>query len=376
MRKTSAKRFIATFAGALCFSAPLSIILLQSEAQGSTPRQLVTNSVNDLSSHTAQLVQQVQAFFQAAGQWPPTQGAGMQLCQALQTFQQSSAKLSSDNSSRPYSQVQADYQQLQLQSQVLEQLLNQVAQNLLVAQAWALVRNDLVAINQALGTSAGFSQNNFYDTELGLNQGMGNSSFPAGIPGGAFSPFGNRTPSYYPGFRPTNINITENSTFDPNPSFQGSFSNMPFGAPAVPGVNPGFRPGVSRNGLNNYLSQSASSNLSSADSQTERFVKQVTTFLQKKGKWMPPQGSPEMQLCQNLQSFQQQLRKMRADLQSNSALPVLQSEMQQLGSSSQSIDQLLMQTSATPDVIARWNEVRTSMNSAYQALYSAGQSPY
>ncbi|MBX9722687.1 MAG: hypothetical protein K2X81_14910, partial [Candidatus Obscuribacterales bacterium] len=93
-------------------------------------------------------------------------------------------------------------------------------------------------------------------------------------------------------------------------------------------------------------------------------------------KWMPPQGSPEMQLCQSLQSFQQQLRKIRADIQSNKSMPLLQTEMQQLGSSSQNIDQLLMQTSATPDVIARWNEVRTSMNSAYQALNSAGRGLY
>ncbi|MBX9720733.1 MAG: hypothetical protein K2X81_05015, partial [Candidatus Obscuribacterales bacterium] len=314
MSNTSGRGFVAAVAGALLFCAPLSFFVLASAAEASTPRQLVTNSVGDLSSHTAQLVQQVQVFFQAAGQWPPTQGAGLQLCQALQSFQQSTAKLSSDNSSRPYSQVQTDYQQLQLQSQVLEQLLNQVAQNLLIAQAWALVRNDLVAINQALATSPGFSQNNFYDTELGLNQGMGNSSFSAGIPGGGFSPFGNGVPSNYPGFRPTNINITENSTFNPNPTFQGSYSNMPFGTPAMPGMTSGFRPVTGNNGLNNYSKQSASSNLSSAESQTERFVKQVTTFLQMKGKWMPPQGSPEMQLCQSLQSFQQQLRKIRADI--------------------------------------------------------------
>ncbi len=370
--------YTALFSSALFLLTPVLFFLGELPAEAATPRQLVKDSLRNLTSHTAQLVQQVQLFLQQSGRWAPTQAADIQLCKILQTFEKTVARINSDNNGRPYQQVQSDYQQLQLQSQNLEQQINLVAQNLLVAQAWMQVRNDIVSVNQNLNSASGFNPGNFYDAELGLNQGMGGTSFQPGIPGSGFTPFSNGGPQYYPGYRPTNINITENSTFDSNPSFQGSFSNMNRPFPAVmPGMVPGgMVPGNTMPGANNAHLSQAISNISSAENQTDRFVKQLTKFLQMRGKWMPAQGSPEMLLCQNLQSFQQQLRKLSSDLQSNIAFPVLQSEMQQIGSSSQSIDQLLMQTGATPDVIARWNEVRTSMNSAYQGFYSSGNGYY
>lgn len=362
------------------------------QAEAISPRQQVSSSLNRLSSDTNQLVQAVQAYLQQAGRWSPSpQGKDMQLCQALQEFQKKVEKMKSDNGSQPYDTVHLDLQLLQFQSQVLQQLLNSQTPSPVVAAAWMQIRNDMLAAGQALYPVQGFNPGNFYDMDSGVG---GGSSFPntgfggpgmipgtvpgvvPGVPSGLMpgtgypaeagtSPFGQlpNTSPFYPGLGPTNINITENSTFDPRPSFQGSFNNFDnFGM-----ANPGRSGQVNAN---------VESNLNGADQQSERFVKQLSSFLQMKGKWPPPQGSAEMNLCQNVQAFQLQLRKLKNDMQANASYSLIQTEMRQLGAVSQSIDQLLMQIGATPDISSRWNEVRTYMNTAYQSFYSAGSSGY
>ncbi len=304
---------------ALCF------LSASSSAEARSPRQNVSQSLDSLKSHTEQLVNQVQAYLQNAGRWSPSpQGKDMQLCQALQSFQKKVGKMKSDNSSKPYDTVHMDLQVLQFESQAVEQLLNQQTPSPLVAAAWMQLRNDLLSIGQALYPVQGFNPGNFYDMESGV---VPNTAFPE------------------TGFQPG----------------AGSFQPSPFANQASQTAH--FGPAVF-------------SSLNGAEDQTERFVKQLTAYLQTKGQWPPAQGSPEMSLCQNLQSFQEQLRKFRTSLQSNMAYSLLRTQLNQLGSISQNIDQLLLQISARPEITSRWNEVRTNMNSAYQAFYSAGSSGY
>ncbi|MBX9688546.1 MAG: hypothetical protein K2X27_17690 [Candidatus Obscuribacterales bacterium] len=342
------------------------------KADASTPRQLVSRNLQTLSAHTSQLVSQVQGFLQAGGRWSPSpQGQDMILCQALQNFQQSLAQMTRDNSSGSFNTIQSDYQALQVLGQNLEQQIAPIAQSPLVSSAWMQVRADMAALNQSIYAVPSFNPAASYDSQTGLMPGASNSTFQPALPPGNFNPINSGYfPGYYPGFRPTNINITENSTFDPNPNAQSSFSNFPqFGTPASPFVGPSsVQSGQNHSQVLSYLS--------SADTQSERFVKQLSGYLQVKGSWPPPQGTPAMQLCQNLQVFQQQMRRFRDDLHANISYPMLQNEMQQIGASSQAIDQLLMQIGATPDIISRWNEVRSAMNNAYQAFYSSGGTNY
>lgn len=357
--------------------ASLALFAAQSifeEANAATPRAFAQNAIQSLSVHTDNLIRQVQSYLQSAGRWSPSpQGQDMQLCQALQSFQIQVNRLKSDNNSQPYSRIQSDVQQVQAQAQVVNQLISQVGQNPMLSASIMQVGNDLSVLNQALYSVPGIGGANYYDREAGMNPmgsgGMINPGFGM-VPGGMV-PGGMVPGAYYPGFRPTNINITENSTFDPNPSFQGSFNN--FGTGFNPGMTPGIIPGATPFSPGSAASSSAAmSDINAAETQTERFVKQVTGFLTVKGNWPPPQGSQEMQLCENLQSFQSQLRKMRSDMQANISYAMLQSEMHQIAASSQNIDRLLMQINATPDITARWNEVRTALNSAYQTFFSAG----
>ena len=356
-----------------------------------TPRSFAQSSIQNLSIHTDQLVRQVQNYLQTTGRWSPTpQGQDMQLCQALQNFQALVGSLRVDNSTQSVAKIQGEIQQLQVQAQQVNQLIIQVAQNPMVTSSWMQVGSDLSSLAQMLSSvPAGFGNSNYYDSEAGLNPafsggmnpGMGmvaGTMMPGTMMPGTMMPGTMMPGAYYPGFRPTNINITENSTFDPNPTFQGGFSN--FGMPLTPGMAPGMIPGsmpimpgslpISPGAAAH--SSAAISDINAAETQTERFVKQVTGFLTVKGNWPPAQGSNEMQLCQNIQSFQIQLRKMRSDLQANVSYAMLQSEMQQIAASSQNIDRLLMQINATPDITARWNEVRTALNSAYSTFFSAG----
>ncbi len=373
-----------------------------SPAFANSPKQAVVSSSSALSSHTDQLVQLVQVYLQNAGRWSPMpQGADMQLCQALQDFQKKVKTLRND-ANGSFRTAQSDLQNLQFQSQVLEQLLNKQVSSPVVGTGWLQVRNDLLSISQSMtlpmgvmdadayyegrSISNGYVPNGYNPNGVAPNPFAGNmvpgavvpgTVLPNGMPVGGVSPFG---------YNPTNINITENSTFDPRPSFQGNFNNFGsfqngyggFGGPGNYGNMPNNYGGMQNNFANNPHANmsNVSSSLASADEQSERFVKQLTKFLQMRGQWPPTGGTPAMVLCQNVQSFQQQLRKLNSDMRSNQSYAVLQTEMQQLGAVSQSIDQQLMQTGVTADVSGRWNEVRTSMNSAYQLFYSAGSNGY
>jgi hypothetical protein len=131
----------------------------------------------------------------------------------------------------------------------------------------------------------------------------------------------------------------------------------------IPGAIPGAMPA----GDNSQVI----SHIRDVSSLTERFVKRLTAYLQAQGSWPPAQGTAADELCQNVQSFQLQVRKLGADVGTNVSFSNLQIEMKMIGSTSQNIDKLLAQIRVTPDISGRWNEVRISMNSAYQSFFSA-----
>jgi hypothetical protein len=349
---------------ALFLSAAFASGPAQLAVEASTPRQLVSESLRGLDNHTNQLVKQVQFFLQASGRWAPApQGQDMQLCQALQTFQQTVGRLKNDNESRPYNVVQSDFQLLQMQSQNVEQLLGVRASSPMVSAAWMQVRNDLAYVNQALYPVLYLSADNFYDSESGPVGGSSGSTFQPGFPGSA-SPFRHGRhfddQSYYPGSHRTDVYVRENSTFDVDPDSQGFWPAAPR-SPFLPGTTGTINPDKSQ----------ILSNLRSAEEDTERFVKKLTGFFVMRGGWPPPQGTPQMQLCQYMQSFQQQCRKLESDLDSSVSFSVLQNEMNQIAATSQNIDQLLRQINAGPDIFAGWNQVRVGMDRAYQGLYPA-----
>lgn len=393
-----AATIILCFAGFDSGSRPLLI----QDAEARTPRQSVSDTLRNLQRHTDDLVKQVQAYLQSTGRWLPLpQGKDMQLCQALQSFQQAVNRTVNSNRSQPYNLVLADLQAVQMQSQSIQQLISQLGAAPNVSAVWMQVSSDMLGLNQVMSVPA-YSASNFYDTEGGA---IGGGAFvPGAVPGvvvpGTTVPgtviTGTTVPGavvngmvvpgtvvngmvvpgsvvpgmvpgagYMPGMPygygyPTNVTVTETSPF--GASFGG----------AVPG---GYNPYAgNQTGGGHY--QGVLSNLSNAENQTDRFVKQLQSFLQMRAQWPPAQGTPQMLLCENMQSFQQLLRKFRSDVQANVAYPILQGEIQQLATTSQSVDQLMTQSGATMDVVGRWNEIRTSMANMYQAFYSTSTGHY
>lgn len=392
-----------TAAALSCFvGLPIQVV------EARTARQTVSDSLRNLQRHTDDLVKQVQVYLQSTGRWlPMPQGKDMQLCQALQSFQQSVNRAVNNNRSQPYNLVQADLQSVQMQSQSVQQLISQLGAAPNVSAVWMQVTSDMMGITPLLSAPA-YSGGNFYDTEGG-GIGGGGIYVPGAVPGvivpgaipgtvvtgttvpgtvvnGMLVPgttvagtvvngmvipgqaipgqvvpgqIPGGYPAAYPYGYPTNVTITETS---------------PFGSGFAGGYPGAYQYPDNHAGGSNY--QGVLSNLSNAENQTERFVKQLQSFLQMRAQWPPAQGTPQMLLCENMQSLQQLLRKFRSDIQANVSYPILQGEVQQLATTSQSIDQLLPQTGAGMDVIGRWNEIRTSMASMYQSFYSTSTGHY
>lgn len=387
-------------------------LLMIQDVEARTPRQSVSDTLRNLQRHTDDLVKQVQAYLQSTGRWlPMPQGKDMQLCQALQSFQQAVNKTVNSNRSQPYNLVLADLQAIQIQSQSVQQLISQLGAAPNVSSAWMQVSSDMLGLTQVMSAPS-YAAANFYDTEGGALAG-GNAFVPGAIPGvivpgavpgvvvpGATVPGTTITGTTVPG-------TVVNGMVVPGTVVNGMV--MPGGV--VPGMVPagGYAPGMPYGygyptnvtvtetspfgsgfggavpgGYNQYAGnqtggghyQGVLSNLANAENQTDRFVKQLQSFLQMRAQWPPAQGTPQMLLCENTQSFQQLLRKFKSDVQSNVAYPILQGEIQQLATTSQSVDQLMTQSGATMDVVGRWNEIRTSMANMYQAFYSTSTGHY
>lgn len=314
-----------------------SLVLSIPFADAASPRQQVNTALNNAKSHTDSLVKNVASFLQMTGRWAPApQGKDMQLCQALQSFQQQLNMTAKNNGSQSFNTMQFQLQQLQSQAQNLGQLINQVGPNPTVLSSWNQVQGDMMSINQAFYMPGGANtMNNFYDSE------------PAMI-----SNFAGINP-----MMPTNPMFPGSTPFPSNQMFPGN--NQPLPTYSSYGNN-----------FANGSSQSMSSALNSAERNTSRLIKRVTSFLQMRGRWMPASGTPEFQLCQDLQNFQQALRQAQRT-SSSMSYSVMQNQLQQLNSAAQNIDRDLIQASVTPDISNQWNSVRNDLNSVFQSFYAS-----
>lgn len=81
--------------------------------------------------------------------------------------------------------------------------------------------------------------------------------------------------------------------------------------------------------------------LRQAKKNTDKLVKDLTAFLQMTGRWSPAPKPDDMQMCQSLQSFQQQLDRLEKDNSAQRGFNIVQSEFQQLQFMSSNLDQVL-----------------------------------
>ncbi|MBY0547105.1 MAG: hypothetical protein K2W95_07415 [Candidatus Obscuribacterales bacterium] len=316
----------------------------QLPARSMSPRSQASDALRKAKRDTDKLVKDVASFLQMSGRWAPTpKGDDMQLCQLLQAFQQQVERLEKDNSSqRPLSMVQSDLQSLQFQMNSVEQMISRVAANPMVLSSWNSTRMDINTAAQYISPYV-YGQSNLYDYD------------PASAANNA------------------NVNPYQPNPYQPNPYHPNPYQPNPFG-----GLTPSYSPYSSP--INTSVSQSqvgrnVQSAVRNSESTLERMIQQTANYLQVAGKWPPQQGTPEMQLCQELQSFQQQLRRFGDSAAAQTPYPVLQTEVQQLSSSSGNIDRLLFQSGAPGEISARWNELRQQLNVVYQSFYSGG-TPY
>lgn len=319
--------------------ALISVACIQQQADAISPRSQASNSLRQAKRDTDKLVKDVATFLQMSGRWAPTpKGDDMQLCQMLQAFQQQVEKLEKDNSSqRPVTTVQSELQALQFQTNSLEQMIGKVAIPM-VLSAWNSTKIDLNTAAQFINPYV-YGPSNMYDYD------------PAAA--------ANNVNPYQPNVNP----YQPNPYIQPNPFSGITPPYSPYSSPVNTSVSP------SQNGRN------VQSAVRSAETTLDRMIQQTANYLQMAGKWPPPQGTPQMQLCQELQFFQQQLRRFGDSAAAQTPYPVLQNEVQQLSTSSGNIDRLLFQSNAPGEINGRWNELRQQLNVVYQSFYSGG-TPY
>lgn len=331
----------------LCF-----VSIASSAVYAATPRSQAGNALRQAKKDADRVVKDVSSFLQASGRWTPPKGDDMALCQSLQTFQQQLERLERDNNGqRGVSVVQSQLQQLQFMTGTLDQQLYKAAGNPALLTNWYAVKADLNNASQFIMPYV-YGRSNLYDLDPSNPAG----AFP-NTGGSPLVPSGGMVPSpnpYIPG---------------DNRSFPGGGGSFFPGGSNVPGYYPAqILPGG--NTATSYKHVQAS--IRAAEPILDHLIPQVATFLQSAGKWPPAQASPEMQLCQELQYFQQQLRRFGDEVNAQTPYPVLQSQVQQLSTSFGNLDRLFFQTGATGEINGRWNELRLQLNNVYQAFYSAG----
>lgn len=119
---------------------------------------------------------------------------------------------------------------------------------------------------------------------------------------------------------------------------------------------------------------SGAANGDQLDRQTTDFVGSVQNFLTAQGKWPPPAGSPEMQLCSALQNFTQEVKR-APDISSSSNIGGSQQRLsvQRLSSSAQQVEASLSPLAPNADVSSRWMSIKSQINAA--ANYAYGMVP-
>ncbi len=319
-----------------------------STAYGATPRSQAATALRQTKKDTDKLVKDLTTLLQMTGRWAPSpKGDDMQLCQSLQSFQQQVERLEKDNSAqRGYAVVQSQLQQLQFMTMNLEQQLNKTAGSPQLLSTWNSVKMDLNNAAQYIMPYV-YGRSNLYDFD------------PAAPTPGSFVPSNNTFPNNtFPNRSPF---TPDNSGFVPGAS--------PY-APSVPGYYPSQQYNTNISPSPN--SRNVQSAVRASETILERLIPQVSAFLQASGKWPPQQATSEMQLCQELQYFQQQLRRFGDEAASQTPYPVLQTQVQQLSVSFGNLDRLFFQTGASGEINARWNELRQQLNGVYQTFYSGG----
>lgn len=326
------------FALALLRLTALTLAVFAGSAEASTPRSQAGNALRQAKKNTDKLVKDLTAFLQMTGRWSPApKPDDMQMCQSLQSFQQQLDRLEKDNSAqRGFNIVQSEFQQLQFMSSNLDQVLTRSAGNPALLSSWNSVKMDLNNAAQYISPYV-YDRSNLYDYD------------PAASPATPFVPSTPVPTNYFP----TNNFPYNNSPYNPNRN------------QLVPGYYPPVNTNISQRSDRNI--QSA---LRSAETTLDRLVPQVSAYLQSKGRWPPQPGTAEMQLCEQLQYFQQQLRHFTEDVATQTPYPVLQTQVQQLSLSFGNLDRLFFQTGASGEVNAYWNEVRQQLNRVYQFFYS------
>lgn len=108
------------------------------------------------------------------------------------------------------------------------------------------------------------------------------------------------------------------------------------------------------------------------DRQTTDLVKSVQTALTMQGKWPPPAGSPEMQLCSALQAFTQEVKR-APDLSAMNRGNASGQQMaaQRLSASAAQVDSLIGSVAGSADVSSRWFTIKNQINAASGYVYGA-----
>lgn len=306
-------------------------------ASASTPRADAGDALRRAKKDTDKVIKEVTTMLQMSGRWAPTpKGDDMQLCQSLQSFQQQLDRLEKDNSSqRGLSVVQSELQQVQFMTMNLDQQIMKASAGGGFVRSWSAVKSDLNTASQIINPFV-YGRASLYDVD---------PTAPPIVP--SSNPFANNSQNqfngsggYYPGPQPYSPNnINNNFVIAPN-------------------------------------SRRVQGYLRSAESILDRLVPDISAFLQSAGKWPPQQGTAEMQLCQELQYLQHQMRDFNDGMNNQTPYPVMQTKIQQLSYSFGNLDRLFFQVGASGEINAKWNELRQRLNDVYQAFYSSDTPQY
>ena len=123
-----------------------------------------------------------------------------------------------------------------------------------------------------------------------------------------------------------------------------------------------------------------SNGMRQADRDTQQLINAVQAAFQSQGKWPPAPDAPEMQLCQAIQLFQQQVRRLKQLSDGNQSYATLQAQGNQVLASANTVRAYLGSLVAFPQVSTSWTAVANDMNSlpslVQAAAYSNGQGEY
>ncbi|CAN5153094.1 hypothetical protein BH11CYA1_BH11CYA1_16870 [soil metagenome] len=102
---------------------------------------------------------------------------------------------------------------------------------------------------------------------------------------------------------------------------------------------------------------------------TDQLVSSVQTSLTMQGKWPPPVGSQEMQLCTALQAFSQEVKR-TSNLSGNNP------QLAGLQASAAGVDSYIGLAASSPDVASRWMSIKNQLGSFGGSFGNLSGNPY